>query len=103
MEAASLRGCDELGALGTLVLAMKALGLGLVLLLAVTATSAQELTPTAPGAFRVSLDQDQHPVAGRIIGQVLVLIAALLSACWFVTQQVELHVPTSILDALPRL
>jgi len=70
MEAAPLRGCDELGALGTLVLAMKALGLSLVLLLAVTATSAQELTPTAPGAFRVSLDQDQHPVAGRIIGQV---------------------------------
>jgi len=33
----------------------------------------------------------------------VVLIAALLSACWFVTQQVELHVPTSILDALPRL
>jgi len=31
-----------------------------------------------------------------------VVIAALLSAGWFVCHAIELHVPTSIVEALPR-
>jgi hypothetical protein len=49
---------------------MKSLGLVLVLVLAAAAASAQELAPTRPAAFHVSLDREQHPVAGRLIGQV---------------------------------
>ena len=49
---------------------MRALGLGVVLMLVATAASAQDQIPAVPGAFRVSLEREQHPVAGRIVGQV---------------------------------
>jgi len=49
---------------------MKALGLGAVLMLVATVASAQDGVSAVPGAFRVSLGGEQHPVAGRIVGQV---------------------------------
>ena len=49
---------------------MRAVGLGVVLMLVATAASAQDQIPAVPGAFRVSLEREQHPVAGRIVGQV---------------------------------
>ena len=49
---------------------MKALGLGIMLVFVATVASAQDDVPVVAQAFRVSLDQAQHPVAGRIVGQV---------------------------------
>jgi hypothetical protein len=49
---------------------MKALGLGAVLMLVASVASAQDHVPAMSQTFRVSLDGEQHPVAGRIAGQV---------------------------------
>jgi hypothetical protein len=49
---------------------MKALGLGMVLVFVANVVSAQDDLPAMPQAFRVSLDWEQHPVAGRIVGQI---------------------------------
>jgi hypothetical protein len=57
--------------LAVAVLAMRRRGLAAALmLLAATAASAQDDARLPPGAFRVSLDDEQHPVAGRIVGEV---------------------------------
>src|SRR5262249_37394643 len=50
--------------------AMKALAVGVVLMLVASVASAQDSVPAMSQAFRVSLDGEQHPVAGRIVGQV---------------------------------
>jgi hypothetical protein len=49
---------------------MKALCLGVVLMLVASVASAQDYVPAMSQAFRVSFDREQYPVAGRIVGQV---------------------------------
>ena len=52
------------------MVAIKVIAVSVVLILMTTAAMAQDRAPAAPGTFRVSLDSDQHPVAGRVVGQV---------------------------------
>ena len=56
--------------MGPVVLAMKALGFGVALMLVATVVSAQDQRPPAPDAFRVSWQRETDPVARRIEGRV---------------------------------
>jgi len=54
---------------GPVVLAMKALGFGVALMLVATVVSAQDQRSPAPDAFRVSWQRETDPVARRIEGR----------------------------------